>query len=221
MHDGVAVVAYDCKKLRLLRDCRVDGTYGFVGTTTKKQTIAIKDVMELRANVASVSERFEAEIERGSKLDVALAIVGKTMSTRRRARPEELIGNCKEATHIVSGATVGAFYMQASARNKAGAGADIFSIGANAAAVQSQTVSNRDGDLPSCDTAKPDDKQPPKQCNALLRLDLMPLEGPRPAAALVAGCPEPLVWSGGACVRKVREEKHVCRLRDASDCQEQ
>src|SRR4051812_46450906 len=37
MHDGVAVVAYSCKGIKLLKDCHIDGKYGFLGMTKREQ----------------------------------------------------------------------------------------------------------------------------------------------------------------------------------------
>src|SRR5262249_10720227 len=39
MHDGVAVVAYSCQGLRLLKDCHIEGSYGFLGMTRREQVV--------------------------------------------------------------------------------------------------------------------------------------------------------------------------------------
>src|SRR5580700_9362941 len=51
MRQGIPVVAYDCKSIRLLPECKVDGSYGFVGTTTKEQVIRLDNADELSANL--------------------------------------------------------------------------------------------------------------------------------------------------------------------------
>ena len=35
MKQGIAVVAYDCHSIHLLRDCQIPGSYGYVGTSLK------------------------------------------------------------------------------------------------------------------------------------------------------------------------------------------
>src|SRR5688500_8764936 len=45
MHEGIVVAAWDCKTLRLLRQCKVDGSYAFSGTPTKKQVLAVGSLM--------------------------------------------------------------------------------------------------------------------------------------------------------------------------------
>src|SRR6185503_7090834 len=42
MKDGVAVVAYDCKGIKLLTDCKLDGKYGFIGMTRKEQVVRLE-----------------------------------------------------------------------------------------------------------------------------------------------------------------------------------
>ncbi len=41
MRGKVAVVAYDCKSLKVLRDCRVEGEYAFFGTTVQEKTVRL------------------------------------------------------------------------------------------------------------------------------------------------------------------------------------
>src|ERR1041384_6212672 len=35
MKQAIAIVAYDCKSVRVLPDCRVEGTYGYIGIPKK------------------------------------------------------------------------------------------------------------------------------------------------------------------------------------------
>src|SRR4051794_10082769 len=51
MRQGVAVVSYDCKHIRLLKDCSLEGSYGFMGITTKEQLVRLADADEIRANL--------------------------------------------------------------------------------------------------------------------------------------------------------------------------
>ncbi len=46
---GVVVVHYDCKGIQLLQDCKVDGTYGYIGTTAQEQVISLNNADEVKA----------------------------------------------------------------------------------------------------------------------------------------------------------------------------
>src|SRR5688572_20173560 len=41
MREGVAVVRFDEKGLKLLTDCKIDGKYGFIGVNTKEQVVSL------------------------------------------------------------------------------------------------------------------------------------------------------------------------------------
>ena len=92
LKQGVAVVSYDCKHLRLLSDCQVSGSYGYFGMTTKERVVQLQSDEELRANLpltgTALASQLGAELERGARLDVALVMVGKLASTRTGASPK-------------------------------------------------------------------------------------------------------------------------------------
>ena len=115
MKQGVAIVAYDKEGLRLLRDCKIDGSYGFFGTTTKEQVVRLKSEEELRANLptfgGALAAKLGGELKQGGTLDVALVMVGKLRTTWHHASRADLTGDCRSATHFVHGATIGAFAM--------------------------------------------------------------------------------------------------------------
>jgi hypothetical protein len=75
MSEGLAVVAYDCKGLELLSDCRVDGSYGFKGVVLKQQLIRLADADEIKMNLplsgAQLVAQLDAELDRGATLDLA------------------------------------------------------------------------------------------------------------------------------------------------------
>src|SRR5215213_7364447 len=51
MKQGVAVVHYDCKSVKLLPDCHVEGGYSFLGITKKEQVISIENADQAQANL--------------------------------------------------------------------------------------------------------------------------------------------------------------------------
>ena len=132
MHDGVAVVAYDCKSLRLLKGCSVDGSYGFVGVSKKEEVVQLENADELRANLPAFgthfAKEFGAEMDRGSTVDVAMILVGKKRTTVQHAAREALRGGaaCEGATHFLRGAFVGAFALALGTKGKVDVAASVF-----------------------------------------------------------------------------------------------
>ncbi len=224
MKDGVAVVAYDCKSFRLLKDCRVDGTYGFVGTTTKEQVIQLTDSDEIRANLpfsgAGIAAKLEGEMQRGASLDIAIMMVGKRRTTWAAVTKEDLRGECAGATHFVRGATVGAFAMSTGTKAKIRAAVEIFGMSGGGASESSKKVSNNDGSLESCKTASPETSAPPSQCGALLKLELMAVgaEKPRDDDASRNSCPRGLVLSKGKCTQARESMPHLCIFGNLEEC---
>ena len=224
MHDGVAVVAYDCKTIRLLKDCRVDGVYSFVGTSTKEQTISLDDSDEIRANLpfsgAALAGKVEAEMKRGAKLDIALAMVGGTRTNWVSIGKDELRGRCEGATHFVRGATLGAFAMETAAKADVRAAVEIFGSRTSGVSASERKVMNRDGDLAACKSATSESTSAPPRCNALLRLELLAVGAPAPREGIASdvSCPRGLVLTKGKCTTPSALLPHRCRGGDLLDC---
>jgi hypothetical protein len=225
MKDGVAVVAYDCKTIKVLRDCRVDGTYGFTGTTTKEQVIKLENADEIRANLPlsglSLAGKLEGELQRGSTLDVGLVMIGKKRTTWTSVPRDELKGDCGGATHFVRGATVGAFVMSTGTRAKVSTAVELFGAGGSGGSSSSKSVRNQDGSLDDCKKGSPDLPAPPSQCGALLRLDLVAFGAKKTPEDAPADCPKGLVLVGGKCTQPSADKPHVCAVNDLQDCTQQ
>ena len=84
----IPVVAYDCDHLRVLPDCELGGGYQFIGVTEKEEVIQLEDSDEVRGNLpfsgAGLVAKAGAELQRGSTIDIAYAIIGKRVSSRPR-----------------------------------------------------------------------------------------------------------------------------------------
>ncbi len=228
MKRGMAVVAYDCKGLRLLPDCRVEGTYGFIGVTRKEEAIRLENADEVRANLPlrgpGLAVSIGGELERGATLDIALVMVGKRSAARSEVTRNELVGACEGATHFVRAATVGAFVMSTGSRAKVATAAEIFGAGASASSGSDKQVQSRDGDLAQCRTSSPDREQPPEQCGALVRLDLATLGQPVPVfehERAAAVCPRGFVLDGDKCARGEAARARPCEASNVDACFEQ
>jgi uncharacterized protein len=226
MKQGLAVVAYDCKQARVLRDCRVDGSYGFVGTTTKEQLIRLTGSDEVRINMPFFGAKIGGDIRRDAALDVALAMVGQEVASRPLLAKSDLKGDCEGATHFVRAATVGAFVMRTGTAGRVAAAADVLSMGANGSSSSVKDVVNKDGDPTACRASDPDAKAPAKQCGSLLRLELKALsekpatlgQDPFVEYATESSCPRGTVFEAGKCALPEGGTPHLCDYGDAKDC---
>jgi hypothetical protein len=74
MARGVAVVAYDCHALRVLADCRVEGSYGLLSINRKVETIELQNEDEMRVNLPAtggiLAANLRTELQRGSAIDL-------------------------------------------------------------------------------------------------------------------------------------------------------
>jgi TPR repeat protein len=243
MGQGIAVVAYDCKRLELLSDCKAEGSYGFKGVVLKQQLIRLNDADEIKANLplsgAVLAAQLEAELSRGTTLDLATALVGNLTSTRMSVGKGDISGRCQGATHFVRGANVGAFVMQTGERAKAATAAALFGAGVHAGSESSKLARSEDGSIDSCKQSTSDSPKPPGNCGALVRVHLLPISAeaapdamtaktlragekaePKPTVAEVT-CPQGLVAVEGKCAKPKAEDAHECQRDDLGDCEAQ
>jgi uncharacterized protein len=210
MADALAVVAYDCHSLRLLRDCHIDGTYGTLGISRKEEVIELENGDEIRANLPTFGSKlaieFKGEMERGSSLNLAMVLVAKKRTTVASAEARQLRGTCDGATHYVRGAFIGAFAMGTASRGKVRAVAQVFASEGSSESVSIRKVRNNDGNRDACLQVEPGASSPPVGCSALVRVELAPIKiGPQVAEAQpdethLPACPSGMVRSGGKCV---------------------
>ena len=234
MREGVAVVAYFCEGIKLLKDCHIDGQYGFMGMTRREQVVRLENADELRANLPLSGASLGAEVQRGSTIDIAVVLVGKTRTTWHHPTKDDLKGTCDGATHFVRGALVGAFVMDRGSQAKVRAAAEILGMGAGANSSSAAQYRNQDGDPADCKNASPDSPKAPAQCSAPIRLVLAAIEKPAPAeqsanpatpaadaptvAAIDEPCPEGLVFTDGKRTAPTAASAYQCTQGNADEC---
>jgi hypothetical protein len=237
MKDGVAVVAYDCHSLRLLKGCRIDSGYGFMAFSRKEETIRFENADEVAANLPAFGipllKGLRGDLTANSTLDLATVLVGKMRTTVSEAARGRLLGGeaCEGATHFVRGAFVGAFALGTGTRGEASLGAGLFSAGSTS----SRLANYRDGDPSSCQQVTRSTETAPASCDALLRLELVALAAskartpPEPqetqatatadeAAPEEEVCPTGLVLVEGKCSQPTQDRPHQCKYGDLADC---
>lgn len=186
--EGLVAVRYEGCAMEVLDGCRVDGRYGFVPTSPKQERVTIRSEDELYARLPVGAAGLEATLARAGLLVVDMTIVGRKQADRHVFARDELHGRCGDATHVLTGLTVGAFSLSAGAELEAGARAQLGAAGAAAAFDRAREVVSRDGDPGACE-AEAGAAEPPPSCGALLRVEAVPLaEAPStpfvPATAL-------------------------------------
>lgn len=234
MLQGVAVVAYDCKQLRLLGECRADGEYGFLGLTQREEVVQLVDADEIQANLpgfgSSLVADIGAELKRGASLDLAMMLAGKSRTTVQSVSRAKLSGSCEGATHFVRGAHVGAFSMTTGTRGSVRTSAQIFGAGAAATSSSQRKAQSRDGDPKACSHVQPGDPTPPTGCRSAIRLELAVLsEAGAPAQTRSAideireasACPDGMVRFAGKCTSPAAERPYQCTGTDPAECTEQ
>lgn len=196
---GPVVVRYSGCEMQILDRCKAKGAYSYVPTTRKRDTITIKNSDELYANIPIGAAKLESALERSGELNVSLTIVGRYEAASDVYKPEELEGECAGATHVVTGVTVGAFKFFAGAMGSGHVAATVLNAGGGAGASSSSNLLTEDGLEEDCDHATRADAQPPGECGALLRIEVVKLGEMKKEEAV---CPEGTAWDGSACIAK-------------------
>ncbi len=183
MQDGVAVVSYNCKELKLLKSCSVKGaTYVFNGVSRKEDVVQMQSKDEVEANIPISGAKLSADLKAGSTLELALITVGKKRTPLKKVHSADLDGDCDGATHVIRGAYVGAFAMGTGTSGQASAVAEMFGVGGGGSSASTRKATAKDGDLMACRKAEPSASAPPPECQAITRLDLIPIRlGENPA----------------------------------------
>ena len=173
---GLVVVRYQGCEMQVLDGCTAPVKYGYSPITRKKDRVVMRDADDLYANVPVGAARLEAKLEKSGELDVDMTMVGRWEAERRGVRAGELQGACEGATHVLSALTVGAFTFTAGADATVSGGATVLNTVGGASSTAKRETLNADGDEGACEKSAPDDKGPPANCGALLRVEATPLE---------------------------------------------
>jgi hypothetical protein len=191
---GVAVVRADCRTLEVLPRCRAHGAYAYAGTAPKEQLVRMHDAESLRATLPltgpQLVAKIGAELAQGTSLDLALLMVGKLTATRPVMSSDELIGDCAGASHFIQSATLGAFALKTGVASRNETAVSVFSAELAGGHQHSHQIATRDGDVARCNIATSTDATAPEGCNAVLRLELLPLREPLPAVSAVSKATE-------------------------------
>ncbi|HEY5944387.1 MAG TPA: hypothetical protein VIV40_02805, partial [Kofleriaceae bacterium] len=237
MRDGLVVVQFDCKQLKVMTRCDARGDYKYAGYPVAFDVLDFKDSDELKASIsggALIAAKFEADMKRGAKLYIAHGEVGMSTTTVPDISRDQIKGpkSCDAATHYVTEVHFGAYKMKASSDADVKAAGDVFGRGASGASASSADSQHRSGDPKLCEKSTDRDAAAPDGCNTVVRVTLAPIlppgekpaevtpvraEMPRPPAA----CPPGTERVGGVCRRALTSgppRPRSCRPGDGDDC---
>lgn len=226
---GIVAVHYVGCHIEVLPECVAPPrfAYAYVSTTTKHDTVHIRNEDDLYSNLPLGAAKLEGTLKRAGELRVEMTIVGRYGAALEGLPRDELVGpDCARATHVITGLTVGEFDLSAAGRASVSAAAGLFagpSAGGRSSSSQQQIA--QDGDERACERATGSDPGPPAECAAPLRIELTPV------AAFERECPEGFHVERGICapaiVRQCDEGTHYVEGRGcvpdhavpiASDC---
>lgn len=173
---GLVAVRYSGCEMEVLTTCSAAGAYEYVGLTQKTEGVRITNTDQLYAKLPIGAAGLEGKLERAGQLNVDMTIVGRREASESRFNERDLDGRCDDATHVITGLTVGSFSFYTGKSAEIGAGATVGNIGAGAASTTDQQVLKTDGDVASCSVAGTADTAPPEGCGALLRVEVVPID---------------------------------------------
>lgn len=173
---GLVAVRYAGCEMEVLTSCTAKGAYTYLGLTQKREGVRIRNADELYAELPVGAASLEGKLERAGQLNVDMVIVGRKETDRSKFNERDLDGRCDEATHVITGLTVGAFSFYSGKSAEVGAGAKIGNIGAGASSEHNQEVLKQDGNGAACADASMEDVEPPEGCGALLRVEVIPID---------------------------------------------
>lgn len=235
MASGVAVVRYGCDGIELLRRCKVRGEYDYTPVSKKDAVITMKDEASLEANfsgdLAQIPVDAAAGARGGRALHLAYSVVGIESTNLLEVFRGQLEGQCEGATHFVFGAARGAFAMRTGSNAETYSAAQLFEFaGAKSSTAAEKDTATSDGMLDACETASPEDRASVPGCQALVRVELAPLEegnGPTQGQSTpmvgrrdLRGCPAGFIFANDVCVERSQGLKttHLCASTDFEDC---
>lgn len=230
MQGSVVVVKYECPTIEILPGCTVDGSYSYAGVSRREQVIQLQNMDDVHANIPISSAKVGIEIESGRAIDLATVLVGRRSTTVTSLSGETLSGECDGATHFIRSASLGAFSMATGSKGKAAVVGELFGFGAGASSDSTRAALNADGDLESCMSSDPSSPTPPAECQAPVRIELIPIggappakagEGENKAAAVENPCLPGYVYADEMCMRPSAARAHLCEPDDQADCQVQ
>jgi hypothetical protein len=175
LRNGTVAVAYSGCSMRLLPECRVKGEYHWQRTTPATDSIEINDADELFAKLPLGATSLEGELKRSGKLSVKTTVAGQLRLENANVTEVPREGPCAQATHIVTGLSLGAFALTAGGQREGKASASVTLGEAGVKTERSADLLRSAGDSDSC--AQGTNESPHVNCASPIQAFLAPLPG--------------------------------------------
>jgi uncharacterized protein len=215
---GLVLLHYEGCHIEVVAQCGGPGSYGWTGTTRRRDRVVLTERDELYANIPLGAASLEGTLARTGSLRVEMTMVGRYESDRGSVRGDELKGDaCARVTHVVTAITVGAFRFATGTSGKVGASAGVLGAKTGGASESATDTLAEDGDESACAAAKAGSSAPPLNCAAPLRLELVPLGQAKKASPV---CPTGTAWDGAVCkdANELAQNSVKCAANDAAAC---
>jgi len=175
LRNGTVAVAYSGCAMRLLPECRVKGEYHWQRTTPATDSIEIKDADELFAKLPLGAASLESELKRSGKLAVKTTVSGQLRLENASLAEVPREGACAQATHLLTGLSLGAFALTAGGEKSTKLGAEVSIVGTGVKTERSADLLRSAGDSDSC--AQGTNESPHVNCASPIQAFLTPLPG--------------------------------------------
>lgn len=173
---GLVAVRYEGCEMEVLTSCTGDGEYEYLGLTQKREGVKITNADELYAQLPVGAAGLEGKLERSGQLNVDMVIVGRREADKTQFTERDFTGRCAEATHVITGLTVGAFTFYSGKAAEVGGGVTVGNVGVGASSSTDQEILKSDGNGEACAMASSEDLTAPEGCGALLRVEVVPID---------------------------------------------
>lgn len=172
--EGAIVVGYSGCSMKVLRNCRVGGSYAWHRTTLATDTVEIHNEDELFAKLPLGAVSLQGELERSGRLAVQTTVSGQLELRGFESAGIPKDESCSGATHVVGALSIGAFRLLSGGAAKVGGSADVSMIGAaKGSSSSSETTMREAGQFGRCEASTPD--APDAQCASPIQVFLRPL----------------------------------------------
>lgn len=180
INQGVTIVRIEDETFEVLSQCEVAPTrkfdsYDYHRITLKKERVTARNDAELEANFPLGPADLSTRLEEAGELSVDMVVVGTWETPGPIKKMDSLEGDCEGATHVITGARVGAYRFYEGVRSAGSGNGDTW-LGEGGGSVSGgETVLKADGDESSCGEYSRWSSSPPRGCGAILEIDAVSL----------------------------------------------
>ncbi len=173
LREGGVAVKYEGCEMRLLAQCRLPGRYTWLRTTSATDSIEIGNEDDLYAKLPLGAASLEAELRESGRLAMQTTVAGQMKLEGLSVDEVPRDGACRDATHVLSALSVGAFSLRSGGTLRAAGGVSTAFGGGSLGTRSSETLVREAGVPDACSASTPE--APHEECRSPLQVFLWPL----------------------------------------------